>query len=267
MKIKFDQHFLESKHVLLLEKKSAMINNNDIIFEIGPGDGRLSHFILEDKPKKLISVEMDSNLKYNLEKLKERHGDRFEYIIGNGLEIMDKIDFNKLISNIPYSITEPLYYKIMDMRIPFVILLHGTNFFNLINDKETKWNYLINAFYNVEKILDVAGNAFNPPTKTMSVLIKLELKKENELTKKEKLIQIIYSKRDRKLLNTLIYSLVDLGKTKRESKEIIKELIIKLKNKSINKKSNKSIFESKLINLSNENFIEIIEFLNSKLYF
>lgn len=254
MEVKLDQHLLDSKNVLLLEKNSSNINKNDIIFEIGPADGRLSEFLLQANPQKLISVEMDSNFKDRLENIKKEYKDKFEYKIGNGLEEIETIKFNKLISNIPYSITEPLYSKICELKIPFVILLHGNTFFNILIDDTCMWHYYINSFYTIDKILDIAGNAFNPPAKTMSVLIKLEIKKKEILTQKEKLLQILFSKRDRNTKNALIFSLVDLGKSKKESKEIIKELEL-----------SQRIENTKFSNISNNEFINILNFLITKL--
>lgn len=246
MEIKYDQHFLNSKNVLLLEKNFAQINNEDIIFEIGPGDGRLSHFLLEGKPKKLISVEMDKNFENNLFLLQKKYNN-FEYIIGNGLKELKKQNFNKLVSNIPYSITEPLYTKILEKKIPFVLLLHGITFYKIISDFNSKWYWYINSTYNIEMLKEVAGNAFEPATKTMSVLIRLTLKKE--INNLDKFIQILFSKKDRSVKNTLIYSFVDYFKiSKKKAKEIYNKLDI-----------NENKYLKKFENLSNLDFIEILE--------
>jgi len=252
MQVKYDQHFLESKNTLLLEKNSANIKDTDVIFEIGPGDGRLSEFLLQANPKKLISVEMDENMDHHLKKIKEKYPN-FDYLIGNGLEEINNFKFNKLVSNIPYSITEPLYNKILELKIPFVLLLHGNTFFNIINDDTNKWHYYVNSFYNIDKLLDVAGNAFNPPAKTTSTLIKLELKKEDKLTKKEKLIQTIFSKKERSTKNTIIFTLVDYNKTKKEAKKIYEE----------NFKLNSIVEKTKFDNISNKQFLEILHRLEN----
>lgn len=252
MEVKLDQHFLNSKNILKMEQRIAAIKEDDIIFEIGPGDGRLSHFLLEGKPKKLISVEMDKNLEEDLKKLKSKYKN-FEYIIGNGLDEFENHKFNKLVANIPYSITEPLYIKILEKKIPYIILLHGTTFFDKLHDETNKWHYFVNAFYDVENILDIAGNAFIPPAKTMSNLIKLELKTESKLTENEKKIQILFSKYHRNLKNAVIFTLVDLDKTKKESREIFEKLEFK-----------KELHKKNLGSISNEDFVEILEKLEFK---
>ena len=253
MQVKFDQHFLESKNTLLLEKNTANIKETDIIFEIGPGDARLSEFLLQANPKKLISIEMDPSMEKYLKKTKEKYKDKFEYKISNGLEEIENYKFNKLISNIPYSITEPLYNKILELKIPFVLLLHGNTFYNIMCDETNKWHYYINSFYNIEKILDIAGNAFNPPAKTSSTLVKLSLKNKNELTKNDILIQTIFSKKNRNTKNTIIFSLVELNFTKKQAKEIF------------NTKFNLSpiIEKTKFDNISNKDFLIILNKLKN----
>ena len=142
----------------------------------------------------------------------------------------------------------------MELKIPFCVIIHGAHFFEMINDENSKWNYYVNSFYNLEKIIDIAGNAFNPPTKTMSVMVKLKLKDENILSKKDKLIQKLFSKKDRNVKNVFIFTLVDFGKTKKEAKKIFNELDLK-----------KEIEKNKFSNLSNENFLFIIKELLKEL--
>ena len=244
MEVKFDQHLLNSKNTLLLESTLANIKKTDIVFEIGPADGRLSRFLLQKSPKKLISVEMDENFTEKLEELKKEY-ENFEYIIGDGLLELKKHDFNKLVSNIPYSITEPLYTKILEMKIPFVILLHGISFYEQILNKESKWHYFVNSSYDVELVNHIAGNAFTPKAKTMSVLLLLQLKKK--ITKKDEFYQNLFSKSKRNTKNALQFTLVDTyAMTKKEAKEIIEKLEL----------SNRCS-EKNLENLSNEEFTRI----------
>lgn len=254
MEVKLDQHLLNSKNTLLLESTLADIKKDDVIFEIGPADGRLSRFLLQKKPKKLISIEMDSNFKDKLEELKSEY-ENFEYIIGNGLEEFNNLEFNKLVSNIPYSITEPLYTKILEKKIPFVILLHGIDFYEKIITNQSKWHYYINSFYDVDLINHIAGNAFTPKAKTMSVLLLLKLKEK--ITKEEEFFQNLFSKSKRNTKNALQFTLVDTFQlTKKQAKEIINKLELS------NRCSDKN-----LENLSNDEFIKITNHIKELLKF
>ncbi len=249
-----DQHFLESRTILVLEKNISNINNKDIIFEIGSGDGRLSQILLEDNPKKLITIEMDERFTPHLKHIKDRqhNENNFEFIIGNGLEEIEKYKFNKFIANIPYSITEPIYNKLLDKKIPFILILHGMDFYKHIIDERSKWHFYINSMYNVDLVKEVPGNAFVPQANVMSALVKLELK--TELTKKDKFISQLFKKRSRNCKNTIIFALVDsLRITKKEAKEFVKS--IEFSNEPLKHK-----FEI----ISNTNFKEIINSFESK---
>jgi len=253
MDIKFDQHFLDNNKILQTEIEISNIKENDIILEIGAGDGRLTRLILENKPNKLISIEIDSSLEEQLRKIKEKFSN-FDYIIGNGLEEIKNHKFTKIISNIPYSITEPLYNFILDNKIEYIVLLHGEKFYNQILSKESKWYYFVNAFYNMKLIEEVDGKEFKPNAKVKSVLIKLELKNENELTKKEIFFQSLFERKDRNTKNAIIYSLVEIGITKKESKKIIEKLNL-----------NELTINMKFENISNKSFEYIIDNLSDKL--
>lgn len=246
MDIKFDQHFLIDEEILNKTIKTANITSNDTIYEIGPGQGVLTKKILQNSPKLLISIEKDETLTPYLEKIKQNNSN-FQYQISDGITQIDNFEFTKLIANIPYSITEPLYKKILDKKIPFILILHGKTFYDTIIRRNSKWNYFVNAFYDIKLIEEVTGDKFEPPTKTKSALVLLKLKKE--ITTQDKFLQTLWSKRERNMKNAIIYTLVDLGKTKTQAKEITKELAFKTK---------------KFDNISNEEFIEIIK--NTKLY-
>lgn len=245
-----DQHFLNSVSTLLLEAKFANILPNETLLEIGAGDGRLSVELLRKKPLKLISIELDERYEEELSKLKSEFNN-FELIWGNALEKIDSIRCDKLIANIPYNITEPLYEKILEKKIPYVQLLHGISFYKHILDESSKWHYFVKAFYEIELLKEVAGNAFEPPTKTMSTLISLSLKET--LTFEEKFLQTLFLKRERNTKNALLFSLVDLGNTKKEAKEKIQEL-----------KSLLLVEEKMFWKLSNEELLKILNEIKEK---
>ena len=66
------QNFLIDNKVLNKIVELGNIDHNDIIIEVGPGDGALTNKIFEKKPKELIVIEKDeilaNNLKKNLKK-------------------------------------------------------------------------------------------------------------------------------------------------------------------------------------------------------
>jgi len=76
MKIKkyLGQHFLKSRFHLNLIAKSLKIKKEDVILEIGAGEGNLTRFL--KKAKKIIAIEIDKDLINKLEKRKIKNLER-----------------------------------------------------------------------------------------------------------------------------------------------------------------------------------------------
>ncbi len=243
MEIKFDQHFLINEDILKTSINYAKINKEDIILEIGPGKGILSMEILKKNPKKLISIEIDEKLKDDLEKILEKNHN-FELKFGNAIELMENIYFNKIISNIPYCITENLFRKILEKKPNICILLISKKSYNLIQNKKSKWYYFLNANYEIKLIEEISGDSFYPKTKVKSALISMNLneKKDNYNI----FLKNLFEKEKRTTKNAILYSLIDT--LKKSKKEIISEF----------SKENVFFPNKTIENLSNAEFIKII---------
>ena len=250
--IKYDQHFLEDDEIIKLTIKESQITKNDIIFEIGPGKGILTKAILEQNPKQLISVELDEMLKNELQLI--GNFPNFKLIFANALEEISNHNFTKLIANIPYAITEPLYKQILQRKIPFCVILHGKTFYDTTQNRKSRWNIYLNAFYDTTLIKEISGESFSPKTKTTSALIKLELKKS--VNKKELFIQNLFFKRLSKTQNAICEALSKtLNFTKKESKLKFEELNIDIKTQN-------QILDT----LTNEQFHQLVSKIENKIF-
>ena len=65
MKKKYGQNFLINKSIVKEIIEVADIKSSDEILEIGPGHGILTKEIINKKPKKFITIEIDRSLKEN----------------------------------------------------------------------------------------------------------------------------------------------------------------------------------------------------------
>lgn len=221
--MKFDQHFMQDDSVLNTIVKASKIKAEDHIIEIGPGPGYLTTAILERSPKKLVSIELDLTFERDLEAIKGKYFDTFSYEIGNALEIIDWIQYHKLVANIPYSITEPLYTKLIEHDIAFAVMLHGKNFYKLITEEQSPWYYFINAYYDVELVQEVPGELFEPKTNVTSVIVKLV--KKHKRTKFEEFCYQLFTKRKRSVKNAIIFALVDsLDISKKDARDAFNTL-------------------------------------------
>ncbi|MFX1311619.1 MAG: ribosomal RNA small subunit methyltransferase A, partial [Promethearchaeota archaeon] len=124
------QNFLIDNSILEKIIVLSGVSKEDTVLEIGPGLGALTEPLIK-KAKKVYAIEIDSNLyKYLSEK----------FSIYNNCEIINddilKIDIpphNKVISNIPYTITGPILEKLFfNQDPPQGILIIEKNIVNRI---------------------------------------------------------------------------------------------------------------------------------------
>jgi len=112
------QNFLVDERVASREIEYAQIDSDETVLEIGPGLGMLT-WRLVDRAKKVIAIENDSGLaQYN----RDRFGDRVQLIEADALEVRFP-RFDKLVSNIPYSISSPLLFKLLDHKFRLGIIM------------------------------------------------------------------------------------------------------------------------------------------------
>jgi 16S rRNA (adenine1518-N6/adenine1519-N6)-dimethyltransferase len=224
--MKYDQLFLTNKKVIEKAIKEAQLKKSDVVLEIGPGRGILTKELA--KHSKVIAIEIDKDLKLNIKNV--------ELIYGNALKLIDALNFNKIISNIPYSITEPLFKKLLKKEFELAILMIGKKFYKKIQEN-SKWSIIIPAFFKIKKITDVPKDSFTPKPKKDSVLIKIIPRPKN------KIIHKLVLQSDKKVKNALLKIFWDSGLTKRQAKAKLKELNIQ-----------KSLLEKRLDLLSNKEF-------------
>jgi 16S rRNA (adenine1518-N6/adenine1519-N6)-dimethyltransferase len=109
------QNFLFDPSILSGIIEASGITPDDTVVEIGPGPGRLT-LMLSKNAKRVVAIELDSDL---YQKLKEEVEGRenIELVSGDAL----KYDYNnlgpfKVVANIPYYITTPLIFKLLEAR-------------------------------------------------------------------------------------------------------------------------------------------------------
>ena len=113
-KKKFGQNFLRDENLLKKIVSTAQIKNKHVI-EIGPGEGGLTKYLVKEATM-IKAYEIDESLKHTLEKL-ETINSNLEVIFKDFLSVenFDTKDTN-IIGNIPYNITSPILFKILDIE-------------------------------------------------------------------------------------------------------------------------------------------------------
>jgi len=176
------QNFLKSKIALLAMIKAGEINSNDVVLEIGPGQGALTEKILETGAK-IIAVEKDDRLIEVLgEKfIKETKNNKFQLIHGDVLDLDLhslglKANSYKLIANIPYYITGLIFRKFLSGRIQpqkLVIMVQKEIADRIIarDGKESLLSLSVKAYGDAKKIMKVEKENFSPKPKVDSAIL------------------------------------------------------------------------------------------------
>jgi 16S rRNA A1518/A1519 N6-dimethyltransferase RsmA/KsgA/DIM1 with predicted DNA glycosylase/AP lyase activity len=229
--IEKDQHFLVDEDVLKKEIEVSNISKDDKIIEIGSGRGMLTKE-LSNKCSKVLSFEIDKKFKKELEKI-EKQNRNIIFVFDNALNYTWN-GYNKFVSNIPYSLSEPIMNRLIQSDINEAILIVGENFKDLLISQKTKVGLVTGLFFKVKPIIPVGRECFNPPPRIDSWLIKLT--RREKISKNEIVLQDMI-KKEGKVKNSLLYALVKSGKTKNQAREIIK--LLELSPRILERNSNK----------------------------
>lgn len=231
-----DQHFLVDENIIKTFIDSCEITKDDIVLEVGPGKGVLTKY-LSKQAKKLLVVEKDARLLPFLKDYDVTYRDVLHY---------DIPDVNKIVTSLPYSITEPFLYKLLDVNFDKLIMMCGKNFVDNLESNNTKLSIMCNLYFNYTKICDVKPDSFNPKPKVMSSLITMTKKDADKLSKKDKIVRLLYKYRYMKVKNALKEILIKLDNlTQRQAKDIIKTYNINedISNKLFDELSNSEVVE------------------------
>lgn len=162
-----DQHMLVDGKVMEKIVETIAPKNNDQILEVGAGDGFLTR-LLAKSAKKVIGVELDEKFRPFLDTLPRNVTIHY----GKAWDILhDKtlgLKYNKVVSNLPYSMSEPILHRYTHMPIDLLVFLFPIKF-----SEKIKTNPIFSAFYKIEIIDTVPRAAFFPPPKIDSVIVKL----------------------------------------------------------------------------------------------
>ena len=114
------QNFLKDKNVLAKIIDACPVEKDDLVIEIGPGQGALTKFLKLYKCN-LLCFEVDERVKRYLNQFED---DKTKVVYKDIMEVdikeeIKNISYNKLyiISNLPYYITTAIIEKIVDSGI------------------------------------------------------------------------------------------------------------------------------------------------------
>jgi 16S rRNA (adenine1518-N6/adenine1519-N6)-dimethyltransferase len=103
MKKRYGQHFLADANILGVIERLAELAPDDVVLEIGPGEGVLTRFLAE-RVRHVHAVEIDADLEPALSDV----APNVDVVFGDALQLELPHDATKLVANLPYNVATPL---------------------------------------------------------------------------------------------------------------------------------------------------------------
>jgi 16S rRNA (adenine1518-N6/adenine1519-N6)-dimethyltransferase len=184
LKKSLGQHFLKDENIcrkIVDALKQCSFKN---LLEVGPGGGALTKYLVQLPGIDFRAVEVDDEkvifLKNTYPQLEGR------IIHRSFLDIEKPFEENfTIVGNFPYNISTQILFKILEWeeQVDCVIGMFQKEVAQRVAAKEGNKVYgvtsvLVQAFYDVNYLFDVAENSFNPPPKVKSGVIRLLPRKE-----------------------------------------------------------------------------------------
>ncbi len=111
-----DQNFLTDRRIA---RRIASYINGPVVLEIGPGLGIITQFLIE-RVEKVIAYEKDIRLVRYLKEKFQNTGN-IKIIHGDFLKA-GNLEFNEVVSNLPFSVSTQILFKLLDYDFSKAIL-------------------------------------------------------------------------------------------------------------------------------------------------
>lgn len=184
---------------------ALIVDENERVLEIGPGLGSLTHF-LNEKTKQLTLIDIDEESCKVLNKLYPN----VEVINEDALK-SDLNKYQRIISNVPYSVTSDLIEYILlkgSNNKQCVFMVQEDAYHRIISLKGKDYgplSILIALKGNVKTLFKVSPTDFYPRPKCVSIVFKIDLFDECKIDEKEyRKIKTLFTNRRKTLLNNML---------------------------------------------------------------
>lgn len=187
--------------------------NNARIIEIGPGTGALTQWLVQ-RFEDVHAIEVDQRAIKILEKnLPDLTIHAMDVLKANWEELIDPNKQNIIIGNLPYYITSPILFSVLEFRHLFteaIFMMQKEVAQRLVADPHSKEYGILSVqtqlMSSPELLFDVSPNSFSPPPKVMSSVIRLRFDKP-ALPCTDKMLKSVvrtaFNQRRKKLSNAL----------------------------------------------------------------
>ena len=217
-KISLGQNFLKNPEVLRRCVEAGELAPQDVVLEIGCGQGALTRELLKSEVSYLHAIEIDRRLAPWLLPLEEEHPYRFHLcwcdVLSAKLDELSPLP-DKILANIPYNITTDLIWKAVIELAPsglrkMILLIQREAAERLVAPPGSKRRYplgvTLELLGSVRNVMHVAPGSFVPPPKVWSSLIAIDLTGKASIVASlewKKFLCSGFAQRRKKLINVL----------------------------------------------------------------
>ncbi|UJG39796.1 MAG: 16S rRNA (adenine(1518)-N(6)/adenine(1519)-N(6))-dimethyltransferase RsmA [Candidatus Heimdallarchaeum aukensis] len=170
------QNFLIDSSVIKYQIEKAEINKEDIVLEIGGGLASLTKCLAE-KAKKVYCIELDRVFSKFLQDFFSTYNN-VEIISGDALKI-EWPSFSKSVSNLPYQISSPITFKLLEHSFQVAVLMYQKEFADRLFAEPGSKNYsrlsvMIKLKGKVNYLKTINEHSFYPQPKVKSALVAIK---------------------------------------------------------------------------------------------
>jgi 16S rRNA (adenine1518-N6/adenine1519-N6)-dimethyltransferase len=213
LKKSLGQHFLKDEDICRQIVTALQQNPFQQLLEVGPGGGALTKYLLPLKDIHFKCVEVDDEkVQWLLQTYPALKGS----IIHQSFLDIEKPFEGKftVVGNFPYNISSQIVFRILDWKddVECMIGMFQKEVAQRIVAREGSKIYgvtsvLVQAFFDTGYLFEVDENAFTPPPKIKSAVIRLQPVKESVDMKSEKhfflLVKTAFNQRRKTLRNAV----------------------------------------------------------------
>lgn len=187
----FSQNFLQDKNIARKIVEAAEVKANDLVLEIGSGQGILTMALLEAGAR-VIAVEADNDLiaplLRNLPLLRKEggrliHGDILSNAVWQKIRRIVGRQRYSVVANIPYNITSPILETLFranprPKRLTLMVQREVADRLLAKPPKTSVLSIVCQLYAEGRKVMSVSRGAFRPAPKVDSAVVRLDLRTE-----------------------------------------------------------------------------------------
>ncbi len=221
---RYGQNFLIDDNVLQEIVENAEVTREDLVVEIGPGLGNLTEYLL-DTAKYVLLVEIDPKM---IAVLNDRFKDRDNYTLINEDilqvnldELVCKIEKEqsfkfrkiKVVANLPYYITTPILFKILEEEnsiSDITVMVQKEVAERMVAKPHSKefgiLTLMVDYFSSAKIEIIVPNSSFIPEPGVVSAVINLKKDRKYDVANEKVFFELIhkaFAQRRKKMINSL----------------------------------------------------------------